>query len=181
MNLVAVPEQYHTLSCNGPFPELDENGRAIPFRRKKIPYHHVSRGRVLLQPTLRAQPGSCLRLVCGKASVHKDAYKFESGLKWANTNVVGSLGHFPPRPNTQGFLPFEVADLDNPVYTLFQECVKHIERLVSPNNFPSGSQIGQVVYVMISDLTRMWLPFAPAHCIWISSTKGSNLRGAFVG
>lgn len=180
MNLASVPEQVHILECNGPFPVLDDNGRAIPFRRKRIPHHHVSRGRVLLQPTLHAQPGSCLKLICGKASVHRDSYKFESGLKWAQTNVIGSLGQFPPRPNTLEFLAFEVADLDNPVYGLFVECIRHIENLVSKNNFPTGSAIGAVVYSMMSDLTRLWLPFAPAHCLWVSSTKNSNLRGAFV-
>ena len=180
MNIAAVPEQVHVLTCVGPFPDLDDNGQVIPFRRRRIPHHHVSRGRVLLQPTLRNQPGSCLKIMCGKASVHQDSYKFESGLKWATTVVIGSIGHFPPRPVLQGFLAFEVADLDNPAYALFTECVKHIESLVSRHNFRQGSQPGLIMYNMISDMSRLWLPFAPAHCQWVSTTKGCNLRGAFV-
>ena len=180
INLAYVPEQIHTLSCKQAFPETDENGRVLPFQTKKIPAHWISRGRVLLDPKNKFVPGSFLRVMCGKASVHRDNYRFETGLKWCVTNVVGSLSYFPCRPNLDGYLAFEVSNLDVPAYNLFVECTNHIKSIVSKNNFPAGSAVGRVVYRMIADLARMWMPLAPAHCQWISTTKGCNKRGAFV-
>ena len=180
MNLVPVPEQVHILTCNRAFPEVDENGHVIPFESRRIPRHHVSRGRVLLDPRDKTKPGSCLRIVCGKASVHNDQYRFESGLKWGVTNAVAALALFPTRPNLDGFLAFEIEDLDNPTYGLFQECISHIRTLVASNNFPTGSAVGSVIYDLISDLGRLWLPLAPAHCQWVSKNKDRPRKGAFV-
>ena len=88
---------------------------------------------------------------------------------------------FPCLPNVDGYLAYEVSNLDVPAYTLFLECAKHIKSIVARNNFPEGSAVGEIIYTMIGDLARTWMPFAPCHCLWVSTVKGSNKRGAFVG
>ena len=174
-----VPEQVHTLSCQRAFPDLDDAGQAVPTQTRRIPHHHVSRGRVLLDPVDKGTPGDTLRVVCGKATVHNNNYRFETGLKWSTTNVVGSLIHFPPRPNVLGYLAIEMTDLDNPTYTLFSECVEHVRGMLCRNNFPAGSKPGRVIYRLFEDASRTWLPFSPAHCLWVA-TDGSGRQGAFV-
>ena len=181
MNLEAVPEQVHTLSCKQAFPETDEEGHILPFQTKKLPKHWVSRGRILLHPKNKFVPGSYLRIMCGKASVHRDNYRFETGLKWCVTNAVGALSYFPCLPNVDGYLAYEVSNLDVPAYSLFLECAKHIKSIVARNNFPEGSAIGEIIYTMIGDLARTWMPLAPCHSLWVSTVKGSGKRGAFVG
>ena len=77
MTLVAVSEQVITLTCRQAFPELDDDGKAVPPATRAVPFHHYCRGMVLVNPNNKFELGSTLRLVCGRASVYKDTPRFK--------------------------------------------------------------------------------------------------------